>query len=314
MQIVKGYICIIGAAVLWGLIGPLAKLAFREGVAPLEVAFWRALLAWLCFGGQALWQRQVRVRREDLPWLGLFGLTGVFVFYGSYQLAVRQGGAALASVLLYTAPAWVALLAAWIFREALTRTKLAALGLTLAGVALVSYGMDRATAGPVSGQAIFWGLTAGFCYALYYIFGKRFAPHYGAATVFSYILPVGVVCLSPWVGGSAKSPSAWAALGSMAVFSTYGAYHLYYAGLKRLEAGRAAITATLEPVVAGGAAYIWWGEFFQPAGYLGSGLILAAVVIMIRDSLRAASGSRAGPEAMPVASGLTPNRRQQLLI
>ena len=257
-------------------------------MAPLEVAFWRALLAWLCFGAQALWQRQVRVHRRDLPWLGLFGLTGVFVFYGSYQLAVRQGGAALASVLLYTAPAWVALLAAWMLREALTRIKLASLGLTLTGVALVSYGVGDAAAGPVSGMAVVWGLTAGFCYALYYIFGKRFAPRYGAATVFTYILPVGVVCLSPWVHAGAKSPSAWAAMAGIAVFSTYGAYHLYYAGLKHLEAGRAAITATLEPVVAGVVAYVWWGEYFQPAGYLGSGLILAAVVLMIRDNLRAA--------------------------
>jgi drug/metabolite transporter (DMT)-like permease len=311
MEVVKGYLCIIGAAGLWGLIGPLAKLAFQEGVAPLEVAFWRALLAWLCFGGQALWQRQVRVRPEDLPWLGFFGLTGVFVFYGSYQLAVRQGGAALASVLLYTAPAWVALLAARFFREALTRAKLAALGLTLIGVALVSFGAGRGEAGPMSGAAVFWGLTAGFCYALYYLFGKRFAPRYAAATVFAYILPVGALCLSPWAVWSAKSTSAWAALAALALFSTYGAYHLYYAGLKRLEAGRAAITATLEPVVAGGVAYLWWGEFFQAIGYLGSGLILTAVVIMIRDSLRAARSAAAGPAPAPIDAGRKPRQRKR---
>ena len=195
----KGYGYIFAAAALWGLIGPFAKLAFQEGIAPLEVAFWRAVLAWLCFGSQAMWQRQVRVAVADLPALGLFSLTGVFLFYGSYQLAVQKGGAALASVLLYTAPAWVALMAGFFFKEKMTRIKIVALAATLMGVALVSLGPGGAIGG-ASGQvaaAVFFGLVAGFCYSLYYIFGKYFGAKYSAATVFFYILPMGAACLHP---------------------------------------------------------------------------------------------------------------------
>lgn len=281
----KGYGYIFAAAALWGLIGPFAKLAFQEGVAPLEVAFWRAVLAWLCFGAQALWQRQVRVAVADLPALGLFSLTGVFLFYGSYQLAVQKGGAALASVLLYTAPAWVALMAGFFFKEKMTPIKIMALAATLMGVALVSLGPGGAIGG-ASGQvaaAVFFGLVAGFCYSLYYIFGKHFGAKYPAATVFFYILPMGAACLLPWVPFAPKSWTAWWALVWLAVFSTYGAYHCYYAGLKHLEAGRAAIAATLEPVVAAVVAFFWWGEFFSLAGYIGSGLILTAVILMVSD-------------------------------
>ncbi len=168
MPVLRGYLYIIAAAVLWGMIGPLAKLAFREGVEPLEVAFWRAFFAWLCFGGQAVWLRKVRVRRSDLPMLTLFGFTGVFLFYGSYQIAVQMGGAALASVLLYTAPAWVTLMAAIFFKERMTPPKWTALGLTLVGVALVSRGSATAviSGGQVSLLGIGCGLLAGFCYAL----------------------------------------------------------------------------------------------------------------------------------------------------
>ncbi|MDX1269629.1 MAG: EamA family transporter, partial [Oceanisphaera sp.] len=254
------------------MIGPLAKLAFHEGIAALEVAFWRAFFAWLCFGGQALWLRKVRVRWSDLPMLALFGFTGVFLFYGSYQIAVKQGGAALASVLLYTAPAWVALMAAVFFRERMTPPKWTALGLNLAGVALVAQGAGATVLGDsrVSQAGIGCGLLAGFCYALYYIFGKVFADRYAAETVFLLILPMGGIFLTPWVTFGAKSPTAWAALLALAFFCTYGAYHFYYAGLKHLEAGRAAITATLEPVVAAVVAYFWWGEFFTLQGYLGA--------------------------------------------
>jgi len=281
----KGYVYIFCAAALWGLIGPFAKLAFQEGVAPLEVAFWRAVLAWFCFGPQALWQRQVRVAVSDLPALGLFGLTGVFLFYGSYQLAVQKGGAALASVLLYTAPAWVAVMAGFFFKEKMTRIKTVALLLTLCGVTMVSLGSGGSPGGP-SGEmagAIFYGLVAGFSYSLYYIFGKYFGEKYAAATVFFYILPIGAVCLLPWLDLAPKSATAWWAMAWLAVLSTYGAYHCYYAGLKHLEAGRAAIAATLEPVVAAIVAFFWWGEYFSPSGYFGSALIIAAVVLMVQD-------------------------------
>ena len=290
INLVRGYVYIFAAAALWGLIGPFAKLAFQEGVSPLEVAFWRAVLAWCCFGPQALVQRQVRVALADLPVLGLFSLTGVFFFYGSYQLAVQQGGAALASVLLYTAPAWVALLAALLFKEKMTPLKMVALAATLAGVALVSLGSGTGLAGGggATASAVFFGLVAGFCYSLYYIFGKYFGAKYSAATVFFYILPMGAACLVPWLHRMPPSGTAWWALLWIALLSTYGAYHCYYAGLKRLEAGRAAIAATLEPVVAAVVAFFWWGEYFTPAGYIGSLLILAAVVLTIRDQSGAA--------------------------
>ncbi len=216
----KGYLYIFAAAALWGLLGPFAKLAFQEGIAPLEVAFWRAILAWLCFGSQALWQRQIRVAVSDLPVLGLFSLTGVFFFYGSYQLAVQKGGAALASVLLYTAPAWVALMAGFFFKEKMTRIKMAALAATLAGVALVSLGAGGAIGG-ASGQmtaAVMWGLVAGFCYSLYYIFGKYFGEKLSAVT---QELTVSLQTFSPKVEPIDHT----------------GAFHVDPEGLRRLYGG-----------------------------------------------------------------------------
>ena len=44
---------------------------------------------------------------------------------------------------------------------------------------------------------------------------------------------------------------AWAALIALAFLCTYAAYYCYYIGLKHLEPTRAAITATMEPVMGG---------------------------------------------------------------
>ncbi len=280
-----GYVYIFLAAGLWAFIGPLGKMAFQEGISPIEVAFWRAALAWVFFAIQAGIQQKAKVAVKDLPKLALFGFLCVTLFFWSYQLAVEKGGAALASVLLYTAPAWVVCLSRVFLKEALTGGKMAALCLTLTGVTLIAMnqGIPSVSVGGKEGlAAIVFGLLAGFCYSLYYIFGKQFSDKYSASVLFLYILPFGALCLSPFFSFAEKNATAWLALGLIAFFSTYGAYHFYYAGLRIVEAGRASIIATAEPVLAAFVAWCWWGESFTMVGYGGSVLIIIAVILMIR--------------------------------
>ena len=246
----------------------------------MEVAFWRAVLAWGFFGIHAVATRSVGLRLHDLPMVVLFAITGVTLFYGSYQMAIRTGGAAVASVLLYTAPAWVAVLARFAFRELFTPAKVLALALTLIGVVCVAWGGGTIK---VTLPSLSFGLAAGFCYSLYYIFGKFFTTRYSSPNLFFYLLPMGALTLLPWVHFSHKTPTAWAALLCIAALSTYGAYFCYYQGVRYLEASRAAITATLEPVIAAVVAFFWWGEAFEMAGYVGSAMILCAVLLMVLD-------------------------------
>ncbi|GAB5603333.1 DMT family transporter [Thermus sp. FJN-A] len=275
-----GYLYLLLAAFLWGLIGPVSRLAFQEGLPPLQVAFLRALTAWAFFALHAFLLRQVRVEGRDLPALFLFGLVGVSLFYGAYQLAVGYGGAALASVLLYTAPAWVALLSFLVLKEPLDRLGLLSVALTLLGVGLMGLGGgSEVQAGPL---ALFFGLLSGFTYALYYIFGKLYLPRYATPTLFLYALPVGALGLWPFVDFAPLSPGALPALLFLGSFSTYGAYLAYYAGLRRLSATRASVIATLEPVVANLFAFLLFREVLSPLGYLGASLVLLAVLLRVR--------------------------------
>ena len=286
-MVFKGYAFIAAAAILWGMIGPFSRLAFQEGIAPMEVAFWRALLAWILFGGHAMIRREVRLYSKDIPYILVFGICGVSLFYFFYQMAVKQGGAALAAVLLYTAPAWVIVLSRIFLKESITPTKISAMVLTLIGISAISMGRDAGHGGsPISVSAIVFGLSSGFCYSLYYIFGKHFSGRYSSYNLFLYVLPVGALGLLPWVDFAPKTPTAWLALISLVIICTYGANSCYYLGLKYLDAGRASITATLEPVVAAAVAYFWWNEVFTLQSYLGSAVILSGVVLMIHGDER----------------------------
>ena len=59
---------------------------------------------------------------------------------------------------------------------------------------------------------------------------------------------------------------------------------LYMRGLQQLEAGHAAILATIEPVVAAIVSYLFLGEAFTWQKVLGIVLILSAVPILNRNA------------------------------
>src|SRR3990170_1702919 len=80
----------------------------------------------------------------DLPLFAGYGLIGVAVFMTVYLTAIRLSTVAAAAMLLYTAPAWVTLLARLFFHEPLSRRKVAAVLLTVTGSALVVRAYDPA--------------------------------------------------------------------------------------------------------------------------------------------------------------------------
>lgn len=273
-----GYVYVLAAATLWGLLGSVSKLVFAQGITPLEAAFWRAVMGTLIFGTHAIILRQTRINRKDLPALVGFGLVGIGLFYGGYQSAIASGGAALAAVLLYTAPAMVALMSWLVLKERMDGSKVLAVLLTLAGVAAIS--LQGGTV-KVTGVAVLWGLVSAFTYATYYIFGKLYLGRYAAPTMLLYALPVGALALAPFVHFAPKTATAWVAMIFLALASTYAANLFYYAGLKRLEATKASVVATIEPVVAALVAWLWWGEKFSLLGYLGAVLVLGGVLLMV---------------------------------
>ena len=278
---ILGTLYVLAAAVMWGAIGIFSKELLALGITPLEIAFWRAALAGLMFVVHAAVKGQLRVQRVDLPALLVFGVVCVSVFYGAYQIAVREVGMALASVLLYTAPAWVALLSWLLLGEAMNWIKACCVGLTIAGVICISLGSPVSGLSRLTGLGLAAGLLSGLTYALYYIFGKRFLGRHATPTIFAYALPVGALVLAPLVEFAPKSPHAWTMLAALVVVSSYGAFSAHYAGLRRLEATRAAVIATFEPVVAAIFARLLFGEALSTLGLTGGVMIVAAAVAMV---------------------------------
>lgn len=284
------------AASLWAMIGPLSRLALREGTTPMEIAFWRSVIAAAAFAAHVAVSRgarrrsasahahrqPARVATRDLPGIAAFGLVAIAALYAFIPLAVAAGGATLAAVLLYTAPAWVALFAWLWLGERMTGTKVLALALTLAGIGGIAFA-GGAELRP-SPAALGWGLAAGLSYASLYLFGKRYFARYAAPVVFLHALPVAALALAPLTRFGDPTAIAWVALIVLGLASTYAPYLAYSAGLARLDASRAATIATAEPVVAALLSFVFWNERLPFAGYAAAVLVLAGVALMATGS------------------------------
>lgn len=277
---------ILAAAALWGVIGLWNRRLMAAGLSPLSIVLVRnfggCVLLALFF---ALRDRSVfRVERRHFKYFFGTGVVSVVCFTVCYFSCQRLCSLAVASILLYTAPSFVVVLSALLWKEPVTGKKLLALFLTLAGCACVCGVFSGGLSVTVPG--ILLGLGAGFFYALYSIFGRYALAHYPPLTVtvwtFLFAGPASLILLRPAELGAAfgAGSGVWLTALELVVFSTAAPYILYTWGLARTEPGRASILASLEPVVASLAGVLVFGEPMGPLTVLGILCVLAGVAIL----------------------------------
>ncbi len=287
----RGYALILVAATLWATLGIIFKALIGEyGLSRLTIAFFRASLsAAILFAALALRRPgSLRVSARDVLFFAAFGLFGIAAFYIVYITAIDLAGVSVAAVLLYTAPAWVALISAVFLGEKLTPVKLVAVMLAMTGCALVARVYD------LRGLQLNWlgllaGLGAGLTYALYSVFNKVGLRRHDGWTVLAYGLLAGSVFLAPLQSPqllvtALRQFGAVAWLLVLALGPTLGAGLSFNAGLRYVPVSSASIVATLEPVIASLLAFALLGERLDPAQLVGGGLILAAVMVLTRAS------------------------------
>ena len=281
-----GVLAVATAAIMWGSLGIFAKILYAEGVSFESLVAFRASVGWaavllfvLATGGA----RSLRVPGRDLAFLVPLGLVGIGCFYLLYFYTVRESTVGTAAILLYSSPAFVVVLARLFLKEALNAVKVLALFLTIGGIFLVAGAYDPANL-EVSATVLLTGLLSGLTYGLYSIFGRPVAGRLGPSVILSYALFFGAVLLVvaalPTLDTLAGlSLSSYALLFMLAVVHTTLAFALYTFGLGRLGAGRAAIVATVEPVVAGALGTVLLGEDLTVPKVVGGILVISGAAL-----------------------------------
>ncbi|HSM37685.1 MAG TPA: DMT family transporter [Longimicrobiales bacterium] len=299
-----GPLLVLLAASLWATTGLWAKAAYGHGFGPIEAASARGFLAFLCLClAAAVRPRRFAVAWSDVPLLAGFGVIGLGVFYAIYLACLDRLSVSVAAALLYTAPAFTAALAPFTVGERLGRRGLAALGGALLGVLLVT-GALGASGRDVDPLGIGLGLGAGLAYAGYTLFGRASRKRMDALRALFWPTGFGALflaCLAPPWRSLPAHPDAIPALLGLALLATLLPNLLFLLALGRLEAGVAAILATLEPVVAALYGVVLLGEV------LGAGQIVGVAAIAASAAWLAIS--RSAPRPVEEAAAATVIRR-----
>jgi len=290
-----GAALIVLAAACYATLGPLTRFAEEGGVDALILVTWRAALgavltgafalaAWSAVGARPISWRALPVRQRWL--LGATALVNallnlsVFAAFGRITIA-------LALLLFYLYPAGVALASVLWFGERLDRLRWAALAISLIGLVLVLVGGSEI--GALDGLGLLLAFLGGAGQVAYVLlvrhgFSSVPAPQAasltmaGAAIVYLAIAaPLGQLgdVAQPLTGGAAMWPVLAAGVVGAGIPTI-----AYMTGIRMLGAPRAAILATLEPVIGVGLAT--WLLSEQPAlvQIAGGGLILVAAVLL----------------------------------
>ncbi|MEF8750680.1 MAG: DMT family transporter [Candidatus Accumulibacter necessarius] len=277
-----GSICIVASAAGFGAMPIFGKLAYAEGVDLPSLLFLRFALA----GGLLAVVMQMRA----LPWprgsnLLLLIAMGGLGYVGQsfcYFAALQHASAGLTALLLYLYPAIVTVLSALLARRRLSLPRMLAVATALLGTGLAVGGsLDGSVLG------ILLGVGAALIYSLYILVGERVTPVTGAmpsATVIMLSAAMVYGLMVFWQGPAFPySPTAWAAVGGIALFSTVVAIIAFFAGMARLGAADAATLSTLEPVVTVVLAALFLGEAVGGWQLAGGAIILAAVIVLARS-------------------------------
>ncbi len=283
---VKNSLYIMAAGSLWGIISIFINILKDIGFNSLQcVAIRSFFTALFLFTYLLITDRhKLKIKVKDMLFFVGTGIGSIVFFNYCYFQAIEIiGGAAVPALLLYTAPVFVMVLSAVIFREKFTVKKTVSLIVTFIGLGFVTGAFSGS--GKLSAAALLFGLGSGLGYALYSIFSKFIIEKYDAMTITFYTFFVAAAAAVPMSGITHNVEMFFCAKGiiaavGIAFLSTVLPFILYTKGLNNIEAGKASILATVEPLVAAVVGGILYGEKFTMAKIVGMLLIIIAVGIL----------------------------------
>lgn len=270
---------LIITSVLWSLGGvllksvewhPMAKAGARSAIAAVVIFAW--------------------MRRPKFSWspnqiLGAAAYVGTVSFF---VISTDLTTAANAIFLQYTAPAYVALLGAWMLGERTQRRDWLCIALAIAGVGLMCRDGFAANNAP----GILAGLASGFSMALMVIFLRREKDGSPVASLLLGNVATAVIGLPFGIFGAGKMPGAggWGILLVLGVLQLGVPYILYGIAIRHVTAIEGILLPMLEPVLNPLWVFLYLHERPGLLTIAGAVLVLGAMLVRGAFGMRGKNG------------------------
>jgi drug/metabolite transporter (DMT)-like permease len=275
-----GAVFVVLTSLQFGSVVILGKIASRRGLPVTSLLAVRFGIAAALLALALAGLRMPMAAAKEEGWrLVVLGMAGYALEAALFFAGLRHGTAAAVTLLFFTYPVLVALIA-FLTGKGLPGWLLGgALAFALAGSALVvlaSGGVD------VKAVGVAFALGSSFTYALYLVGAEAVLKVTNSLAGALWVSASAALALAAaaLASGSGRWPHGikeWVPVVGMGVF-TAGAFATLFAGLRRLGAVRTAILSATEPLTAAILAAIFLGEKIRPGTVTGGALILAGAV------------------------------------
>ncbi len=285
----------LGAAVLFGINGSVAKVVVGAGITAPQLTFLR-LAATVLIAGTVVaitMPRCFRITRRELGHMAALGIGGLAMIQWLYTVAITQLQVGVGLLFQYTAVILVALTAWLVFKEEVHRRLWWAIAAVLVGLTLVAQVWQAS----LNVLGVVAALASAVAYAFYFLAGEKGAARMPPLAVLFWASLFAAAfwgVFSAWwrIDWSALAsptsltgalayltPPAWAPLLWVMTLGGFAPFFLSITALRHLSATATGILATFEVVVAFAVAWVWLGEALLPVQVVGAAVVMAGLVI-----------------------------------
>jgi drug/metabolite transporter (DMT)-like permease len=277
---VVGGTLVVLTSIQFGAVVVLGKVADHSGLREAPLLAFRFTIAALLLAGALLALRLPLVAARGEGWrLLVLGVAGYAVEAGLFFAALPQGTVPAVTLLFFTYPVFVSVIAAATGRGLPGWLLGAALASAVTGAAIVVLAGGRAA---IDATGVAFALGSAFTFSLYLTGADVVLKRTNSLAGAMWVSGAAAVALFCWAGatGTAEWPRGWHQWGPVLGMAacTAGAFFCLFAGLRRLGAVRTSIVAATEPLAAAGLAVAFLGESLRAGTIVGGVLILAAAI------------------------------------
>ena len=272
---------------IWGYAWITAKIGLGYA-GPFDFAAMRVAVGVVALGAALVWTGR-SLRPVHLPSAAVLGTvqTGAFLILNTWALA--GGGAGKTSILTFTMPFWVLLLAWPLLGERIQGWQWLAVGLALAGLAAILEPWRIQT----SLLSKVLAVLAGVCWAVGVVIAKRLHNRERVDalqfTFWQMLIGLAPMLVVAWAVPQRSIDWAWpfwASLVFSGVVATGLGWFLWLYVLHRLPAGTTSLSSLAIPVIAAASSALQLGEQLRPAELIGMLLIGIALAVNAWDTGR----------------------------
>lgn len=289
-----GFILVITGCFFWGIGGTVSQQLFSEGIEVSWLVSTRLLIAGiLLLSTQALFKDRTQIlaiwqQKFTAFRLVTFAIVGMLAVQYTYMASIKEGNAAVATLLQYLAPVMIIVYVALRGQSKFTKKDSITIVLALCGsFFLLTNGSLSALAVPM--PAVIWGLLSGVSLAFYTLYAIPLLKQFDSLVVVGWAMVLAGLTMSffhpPWqVDVSNWTASTGIYLVIVIIFGTMLSFWFYIESLQTLSAKETSLLGNVEPLTAVLATVLWLNEPFGAFQWFGTSFILFMMVYIALKS------------------------------